>query len=291
MRQSAPPGEQSALYPGPGPAGMRREHAADLEVLFRISGAVEGVVREVSRSPHRADVVGMGASGSPTERIDQAAEQAVLARLDAEGVDWDFLSEEIGLVRRGGGPLLVVDPVDGSYNALHDLPFASVSMALGRDTLGGIDIGVVHDLYRRTTYWAVRGEGAFRDGRAMRVRSWNPRADLVFLNFARHSTDRAVARARKARRVRALGSASLELALVAEGVGDGYLFENKTETLNLRATDIAAGYRILLEAGGGLSDADGHAVSSFPLTVDRRTSLVAWGDTQFGQSLLAEGAP
>jgi fructose-1,6-bisphosphatase/inositol monophosphatase family enzyme len=268
---------------------MARDTSAELEVLFRITGAVEGVVREVSGSPHRADVVGMGASGSPTERIDQAAEQAVLACLDTEGVDWDFLSEEIGLVRRGGGPLLVVDPIDGSHNALHELPFASVSMALGRETLGGVEMGVVHDLYRRTTYWAVRGQGAFRDGHAIHVRPWNARSDLILINLARHTMDRAVERARRARRIRALGCASLEIAQVAEGAGDAYLFDNRTESLNLRATDIAAAYRILLEAGGGASDAEGRSIEDFPLTVDRRTSLFAWGDHAMAEATLAAG--
>ena len=220
----------------------------------------------------------MGASGSPTERVDQAAEQAILSCLDQEGVDWDLLSEEIGHVGRGGGPLLVVDPIDGSHNALHGLPFASVSMALGRGTLGGIDTGVVYDLYRRTTYWAARGEGAFRDGGRIRVRPWNPKADVAFLNFGRHTTERAIGRARRARRIRSLGSASLEVAQVAEGAGDAYLFENRSEALNLRVTDIAAAYRILIEAGGGLSDADGRSLADFPLRVDRRTSLMAWGD-------------
>lgn len=227
--------------------------------------------------------------GSPTERIDQAAEQTVLDCLDTEGVNWDFLSEEIGLVRRGGGPLLVVDPIDGSHNALHELPFASVSMALGRETLGGIDMGVVHDLYRRTTYWAVRGQGAFRNGRAIHVRPWNSRSDLVFINLARDTMDRAVERARRARRIRALGCASLEMAQVAEGAGDAYLFDNRAESLNLRATDIAAAYRILLEAGGGASDAEGRPIDRFPLTVDRRTSLFAWGDPAFARATSGEG--
>lgn len=270
---------------------MSGDTPADLEVLFRIASAVERIVREVSASPHRADVVGMGASGSPTERIDQAAERAILSRLDAEGVDWDFLSEEIGFVRRGGGPLLVVDPIDGSHNALHQLPFASVSLALGQRTLGGIDIGVVHDLYRQTTYWAVRGRGAYRNGRAIHVRAWNPRSDLVYINFARHTTDRAIGRARRARRLRALGCASLEIAQVAEGAGDAYLFDNRSESLNLRATDIAAAYRILLEAGGGATDAEGRPLDAFPLTVERRTSLFAWGDPALSQAMMAEAVP
>lgn len=269
---------------------MSTDNSAPLEVLFRICGVVEGVVRRVAGSPHRGDVIGIGASGSPTERIDQAAEQAILSCLDHEGVDWDFLSEEIGHVRRGGGPLLVVDPIDGSHNALHGLPFASVSMALGQQNLAGIDLGVIHDLYRRTTYWAERGRGAYRDGRPIHVRPWDPKADLIYLNFGRHTQERAVERAKKARRVRSLGCASLEIAHVAEGAGDAYWFDNRPQSLNLRVTDIAAAYRVLLEAGGGITDAEGGPLDDFPLSVERRTSLFAWGDPALAHARMEEGA-
>ena len=255
-----------------------RAGAADLEILFRIGAAVQATLRQTRGSPHRGDVVAMGASGAPTEEIDQLAERSILARLDTEGVDWDFLGEEIGHVRRGGGPLLVVDPIDGTYNVLRGVPFAAVSLALGRGTLAGVEIGMVRDLYRGTTFWAQRGGGAFRDGCPIAVRPWDRRHDLFFASLGRHVATRAVERARRARRIRSLGCASLELAHVASGAGDAYLFENEPETLNLRATDIAAGYRILLEAGGGIVDARRRSIDDFPLTIDRRTSVFAYGD-------------
>ena len=69
--------------------------------------------------------------------------------------------------------------------------------------------------------------------------------------------------------------------MVAQGSADGYLFENTPEAGNLRATDIAGAYRIVLEAGGGLGDARGHPLDEFPLRLDRRTSVFAWGDDGF----------
>ena len=64
------------------------------------------------------------------------------------------------------------------------------------------------------------------------------------------------------------------MALVAQGGGDAYLFENDSPTRNLRVTDIAAGYRILLEAGGGVTDAAGAPVDDLPLALDHRTSVL-----------------
>jgi len=262
---------------------------AELEILYRISVAVQQVVRDAEGSPHRADVVAMGADGSPTEELDRLAETEILKSLDAEGVDWNLLSEEIGHVSRGGQDTLVVDPIDGTANALRNLPFSTVSLALGRRDLAGIDVGLIRDLQRGTTYWAARGQGAYRDGRRIRTRTWNPRNEIFFVNLGRPASERSARLARKSRRIRSLGCASFELLMVAQGSADAYFFDNVPETRNLRATDVAAAYRILLEAGGGMSDAQGQPVEGFPLTVDRRTSVFAWGDPALRASSKEEG--
>jgi len=262
---------------------------AELEVLYRVSVAVQQVVREAEGSPHRADVVAMGADGTPTEELDRLAETEILKVLDAEGVDWNLLSEEIGHVSRGGQNTLVVDPIDGTSNALRNLPFSTVSLALGRRDLSGIDCGLVRDLHRGTTFWAARGQGAFRDGRRIRTRTWTPRSEIFFVNLGRPATERSSRIATKARRIRSLGCASLEILMVAQGSADAYFFENTPETRNLRATDVAAAYRILLEAGGGVGDAQGQSIESFPLTVERRTSVFAWGDPELRARAKHEG--
>jgi NAD+ kinase len=262
---------------------------SELEVLYRISVAVQQVVREAEGSPHRGDVVAMGADGTPTEELDRLAETEILKALDAEGVDWNLLSEEIGHVSRGGESTLVVDPIDGTSNALRNLPFSTVSLALGRRDLSGIEMGLVRDLHRGTTYWAARGQGAFRDGRRIRTRTWNARSEIFFVNLGRPSTERATRLAAKSRRIRSLGCASLEILMVAQGSADGYFFENAPETRNLRVTDVAGAYRILLEAGGGVGDATGHSIDAFPLTVERRTSVFAWGDPALRERAKEEG--
>jgi len=259
----------------------------ELEVLLRIAAAVQGVVRQGATSPHRGDVVAMGADGSPTEQLDRVAEAQVLAVLKEEGLDWNLLSEEIGLVERGGSKLLVVDPIDGSHNALRNMPFATVSLALGRDTLGGIEKGVVRDLTNGITYWAARGLGAFRDGRRIHTRAWDLRSELFFVNLGRHSTPNAVQLAEHGRRIRSLGCASLEIAFVAQGAADAYFFENDTLPRNLRVTDIAAAYRILLEAGGGMTDAAGRPVEGIPLDLAEHTSVFGFGDPRFAESRTA----
>jgi fructose-1,6-bisphosphatase/inositol monophosphatase family enzyme len=261
-----------------------------LEALFRLAASVQGAVRLASTSPRRADVVAMGADGSPTESLDRVAELQLISFLEAEGLDWNLLSEEAGAVDRGGTRTLVVDPIDGSHNALHGLPFATVSMALGNGTLEGVDVGVVHDLATGSTYWASRGGGAFRDGHRIRTRPWEIRRELFFINLGRHATPRAVALAGRGRRVRALGCASLEMAMVAHGGADAYLFENQHPDQNLRVTDIAASYRIVAEAGGGVADASGNSLAEFPLELHRHTSVLAFGDPRFAAAVWDRGS-
>jgi fructose-1,6-bisphosphatase/inositol monophosphatase family enzyme len=250
----------------------------DLEVLYRVSVAVHRVVRDAATSPHRGDVVAMGADGSPTEELDRLAETEILKVLAAEGVDWNLVSEEAGQVARGGSQTLVVDPIDGTMNALRNLPFSTVSLALGRENLAGVEVGLVRDLFRGTTWWAVRGEGAFVDGRPIHTRPWNPKAEVLFANLGHRATERAVRLAAKSRRVRSLGCASFEMLMVAQGSADGYFFENTDAHRNLRATDIAGAYRILCEAGGGVTDSRGGSLEAFPFTAEGRTSVFAWGD-------------
>lgn len=263
--------------------------ADELEVLFRISYAVRHAVRQSGSSPKRGEIVAMGAAGSPTEELDRIAETQIFACLEEERVDWNVLSEEAGFVDRGGHRLLVVDPVDGSHNALRGFPMSTVSLALGSSTLGDIDVGLIHNLDNGVTHWAQKGSGAFRDGHRLHTRTWEPRTELFCVNLGRHSTPRAAKLAEKGRRVRSLGCASLELAMVAQGSADAYFFENDNEGRNLRVTDIAAAYLLLREAGGGIEDALQQPLDQFPLTLEHRTSVFAWGDPSFARHAAAEG--
>lgn len=262
----------------------------DIETLFRIAQAVQDVVRQSRSSPHEGDVVAMGADGSPTEEVDRIAEGQVLSVLEAEGLDWNVVSEEIGFVDRGGKKTLVVDPIDGSHNVLRGMPFATVSLALGSETLGGVEAGVVHDLFTGSTCWAARGHGAFWDGRPIHVRPWELRRELFFVNLGRHSTPRSLRLAERGRRIRSLGCASLEMVMVARGAADAYLFDNDTPHRNLRVTDIAAAYRIVVEAGGQVGDAEFRSLEGFPLRLGEHTSVCAWGDPAFPHSTESQEA-
>ncbi|MBT3377867.1 MAG: inositol monophosphatase [Lentisphaerae bacterium] len=153
--------------------------------------------------------------------------------------------------------VFVVDPLDGTTSFVHAHPFYSISIALreGRETTAGL----VYLPYFDQAYWAVKGQGAFRDGERIRV---STTAELVNCLAA---TGFACVRARneqnnlplfcdlmpQIRGIRRCGSAAIDLCYVADGHYD-FFWE-----YNLSPWDIAAGALIVSEAGGKVSDLAG----------------------------------
>src|SRR3989475_1036028 len=245
------------------------------ELLLELAEAVQHAVAELVEDP--AEVVGRGADGAPSTRIDRVAEAAVLRVLEYEEARLNVLSEEAGFIDRGGDATLVLDPIDGTHNALRGVPAYSVSMAVGRSHLEDIEEGLVRDLVSGATYYAAKGHGARLNGRPIRVHAYNPK-DLLFTVYLGSNAHPDAARvAGLARRVRNLGAASLDLCLVARGAADLYYMHSAVANTKLRAVDIAAGTLIVREAGGFVLDLGGRDLD-LPLEPKARTDLVAVGD-------------
>ena len=252
------------------------------DVLLDLAKAARHAVGTLQGNP--AEVVGRGADGAPSTRIDRAAETAVLQRLDAKGVRLDVLSEEAGFVDRHGDGLLVLDPVDGTHNALRGVPAYSISLAVGHARLADVEAGLVLDLVSGAAYYAEKGKGAELDGSPIHVRAFDPK-DVLFSVYLGTNAEADAARvAAKARRVRNLGAASLDLCLVARGAADMYYMQSREERLKLRACDIAAGTLIVREAGGRVLNLQGNDLD-IPLTADAHTDLVAVGDLKAWEAI------
>ena len=160
-----------------------------------------------------------------------------------------ILSEEGG-GQEGEGVRWLVDPLDGTTNFAHGLPIFSVSIACVRAEQ--LLLGVIYDPTREELFHTLAGEGAFLNEAPIRVSAattlnesllvtgfpydirTNPDNNLSYFN----------ALAVRARAVRRLGSAALDLAYVAAGRFDGYW------ELRLNPWDWAAGVLLVREAGG-----------------------------------------
>lgn len=189
---------------------------------------------------------------------DRDAEALIARRLAEEFPAHSLLAEEGARRGDGGdGPTWIVDPLDGTTNFLHGIPFFAVSIGLveaGRPVLG-----VVHAPALRRTFHGAPGSGAFDDERPLSV-SVTPDLSEALLatgfgyrldRVPDHNLDNLATVARIARGVRRLGSAALDLAFVAAGHLDGFW------ELHLSPWDVAAGAAIVTAAGGVVTDAEG----------------------------------
>lgn len=196
---------------------------------------------------------------SPTDvvtALDRASEELVAARLRAARPRDGLLGEEGSATAGTSGVRWVVDPLDGTVNFLYNLPNWAVSIAAEVD--GEVVAGVVHAPAMGRTFTALRGGGAARDGRPLRVSAPESLAvALVGTGFgytvARRAAQVAVLTrvVPRVRDIRRMGAASLDLCSVAEGSLDAF-YER-----GLNPWDYAAGGLIATEAGAVVGGLDG----------------------------------
>jgi myo-inositol-1(or 4)-monophosphatase len=190
--------------------------------------------------------------------VDHACEALMVERLRAERPDDAVLAEEgRGQDRADAVWRWIIDPLDGTTNYAHGYPRFCVS--IGVEHHGVRSVGVVYDPLLEELYTAVRGEGSFLNGRRLQVSEETELGrSLVATGFAydvRHNPadnlDHFAAFVKNARAVRRDGSAALDLCYLAAGRFDGFW------ELQLHPWDVAAGFLIVEEAGGRVSDRAG----------------------------------
>ena len=251
------------------------------DLLVELADAVSRAVASLDGDP--AAVTGTGAYGTPTQAIDKVAEEAVLRTLEYDGSDLNVLSEEAGFVDRGGSRTLILDPIDGTYNAVRGIPLYATSLAVGDESLGSVTHGLVKDLARGDAYYAEKGKGASRNGVPLRTRPFRAKESLFSVYLGQQAEAESYDVARAARRVRNLGAAALDLCGVASGGFDLYYNAAKVST-RLRIMDIAAGVLLVREAGGVVVDTK-RTELDMPVSLDARTNLVAAGDPKALEAL------
>jgi myo-inositol-1(or 4)-monophosphatase len=181
--------------------------------------------------------------------VDQRCEQFLLGEIQHTFPGHHIISEETGGVQGSCDHVWYVDPIDGTVNYAHGLPFFCVSIAY--ETQGEIKLGVVYDPMRDELFAAQRGRGAWLNTKALKV-SGSPTLDqsLLVTGFPYdirtnpvNNLDNYVRFSRHSQGVRRLGSAALDLCYVACARADGFW------EVRLKSYDIAAGALIAQEAG------------------------------------------
>jgi len=212
---------------------------------------------------------GIGADGTVTKYVDKIAEDAALQYLEKSKLKVNVLSEEAGFLDRGAKYTFVLDPIDGTRNAYRGIPFYSVSIAIGKSKMSDVEYGVVKNIPTGDVFTAEKGHGAFFNKNQIGVPNVPCKELLSSLALGKNFNKLTLSLAKKDK-VRSLGSASLEMCMVALGALDFYVVGKEY----IRVVDIAASSLILREAGGIVTNIFGEELD-IPFTLDERTSVVA----------------
>jgi myo-inositol-1(or 4)-monophosphatase len=160
-----------------------------------------------------------------------------------------ILGEEGGDGNDGVGTEWIVDPIDGTVNLTYGIPHFCVSIA--RRENGVMQLGVIYDPMRDEMFSGWKGAGAYLNGRRISVSSRTALNEaIVSLGFSK--SQEAVAKCLelyqfygpRTRKIRAMGSAALDMAYIAAGRLDAYIEQG------IKIWDIAAGQVLVEEAGG-----------------------------------------
>jgi myo-inositol-1(or 4)-monophosphatase len=232
--------------------------APEPEKLLALGVEVARQAGATARRMRGDGVTGIHTKSSETDVVtaaDRAVERQVVAALRAARPTDTMLGEEYGTAGASssfepgrGAVRWIIDPIDGTVNYLYGLPVYAVSLAAEVD--GVVVAGVVLNAATGEEWTAVRGGGAYRDGRRLAGSTATELSQaLVATGFGYEAARRAHQAAvlarllPRVRDIRRIGAASIDLCLAAEGLVDAYYEKG------LNAWDQAAGGLVAAEAG------------------------------------------
>lgn len=180
---------------------------------------------------------------------DKASERIILDYLKSK-TDFSILSEETGMFKNQDSEYLwIVDPLDGTFNYVHGIPFCCISIGLWKNSKPVL--GVVYDFNRKEIFAGIVGTGAWLNEKQIKVSfEENQKKAVLCTGFpvnSDFSTDNLVEFAKKIqsyKKIRMFGSAALSLAYVACGRVDAYQEDN------IMFWDVAGGIALAKAAGG-----------------------------------------
>ena len=246
-----------------------------MEVLVAMADAVMDAVRNIPRDVDLGEEICMGADGTPTSQVDKIAENTVLMYIESHKIPFNVLSEEIGFVDNGAKDTLILDPIDGTRNAVLGIPYYTVSLAVTDSDLNGVHTALLRNLVTGDEYRAEKGKGATYNGRKVHVKRSYDSKDLTMNIYLGKSSDPfAYELAKRVKASRSMGCASLDMAIIALGRADGFLMQSENYKHSIRIVDIAASTLILREAGGEVYDLNG-GIFNMPLDLDNRANFLA----------------
>ncbi len=230
------------------------------------------------------NALGKGAGGDVTYPIDKKAEEIVFEEIERLNKPATLVSEEYGFKDiNGGGIKILIDPIDGSKNALSGLPLFSTSIAVVEgDTLEHTKAGYIINLANGDEFWAEKGGGSFLNGVPVKTQQDDA---LNVIAYEAQTPGIDIPKIQPLlslfRRTRCLGSTAIDLAVLARGAVSTFIVPVPS-----RSFDFAAGYLLVREAGGIITDLNGRSVDNTRVGVEKTSPLLASGNEKLHQKAL-----
>lgn len=235
--------------------------------------------------------LGLGAGGDFKKPVDLAAETAIVEILKGHDISFTLISEESGIKKYGSEPhdcYVTVDPIDGTTNLMHGLPFYASSIAISqKPELADVYAGMVVDLAHDVAYTAFKGRGAFRNGKKIKTSQVASLDDAVIgLDLNTYKSKEIIPKVTtfivNTKHIRHFGANALEICFVAEGLTDAFVdLRGK-----IRTTDVAAGFLIVKEAGGIVSTPDNH-ILNVKLDPTQKLSFIASANLEIHRKIVS----
>jgi myo-inositol-1(or 4)-monophosphatase len=248
-----------------------------LELCRAAAADIRGVLDELPTRSEREPVLARGVGGDETTAIDDAAERAVVARLEElhrQGHQFLLVSEELGERAFGDSQTrVVVDPIDGSVNAKRGLRHFCLSVGVSEGpSMGDIVFGYVYDFGSGEEWTATHGAGAQLDGRPLGEVRPKDNVEILVMEgtLSASVAHKAEGLVGYAHRFRIMGSLALSLCQLAAGRVDAVCSLRAA-----RAVDIAAAQLVVRECSLSIGFADAAPWDAAPLDTAPRSLVVA----------------
>lgn len=245
-------------------------------MLDVLKGIGRRLMKELKELPAESQGAVRGASGDWTHPIDKKAEDIILSGLEAAGEPLSVISEEAGLIEfGGGGKTVLIDPIDGSRNALAGIPFYCSSIAVaGGESIEDIGLSYVINLSNGDEFWAERGRGAYKNGR----RIYAQKDDALYMAaYEAQSPGKDISEIlpllKGSRKARCFGSTALALAYLSASAISVFVSPSPS-----RSFDFGGGWLLVKESGGLFTDIEGRDIGGVKLGLKRASTLLASGN-------------
>jgi len=225
-----------------------------------ISVFIESLLRESGRislaEQKRSTVVNKSAKGEITTNVDRKLGAYIAEKIYQAFPDDSIVSEEVATCKQGkGANIWYIDPLDGTTNYVHRLPFFAISLGYYEKIGGKPLLSGVYIPYYDQLFMALASEDSTLNGKKINVSSSSKLSSSLILTGMSHKVQKEdkglgafIEISKCSAGTRRSGSAAFDLCYVAAGFADAYYH------YNLRPWDIAAGAHIVKNSGGQITN-------------------------------------